>query len=583
MAASYLIHYAASLLVLCSTVAAQSNDQITWGTFIFTYHGERRPVIANNGENLTPLGAQQLLSAGRDFRNLYINPPVNGSQITTTAPINGMNINPIDNSQILILSTPWDYVTASTQAFMQGLYPPRDALIVDEESMLSNASLVQYPLDGYQYPQILAVTPLDYNYISLSGSRDCSAYSQAFQEIINSDMYAAEAARTQNFYDRLATSVFADLASTSVTFYNAYQLYDYALYQYNHNATIFRSLSAGDLAQLHSLASQQQFLLNTPNWLGTISAISGATLAARVVDELAAVVDTRGQYQKMSLLFGSFQPFLAFFALSNLSNGPAASRFSYLPRHGSSMVFELFSSKSDQNSTFPSTENLWVRFQFRNGSSDTDPLIAYPLFGRPNSETDMTWRDFVDGMGTFSMTNLSSWCNVCQGVTLYCQALRSAQASSGSTSNSGSGSKKGGISPAVAGVIGAAVTIAVFILAGAILAMLGCRLGKRDKADGSGIGVLRRTGSGGGFKGAEKLASDTDLRLKAAATTGAAPVKKERVGSWELNESPTGAKHTSLDKELESGRSTAHYGRPSEDGLGDANPFSDPVLPRESV
>lgn len=80
--------------------------------------------------------------------------------------------------------------------------------------------------------------------------------------------------------------------------------------------------------------------------------------------------------------------------------------------------------------------------------------------------------------------------------------------------------------------------------------------------------------SGGGFKGAEKLASDTDLRLKGGA--GATIVRHERVGSWELNESPTDSKHTSLDKEIESERA-ANYERRSEDGIGNVNPFGDPV------
>ena len=99
--------------------------------------------------------------------------------------------------------------------------------------------------------------------------------------------------------------------------------------------------------------------------------------------------------------------------------------------------------------------------------------------------------------------------------------------------------------------------------------------------------MLRRSGSGnGGFKGAEKLASDTDLRLKGGA--GATVIRHERVGSWELNESPTDKKHSSLDKEIESGNvsrvvSKADYGRNSEDGIGNVNPFGDPVKPLDQV
>jgi hypothetical protein len=369
-------------------------------------------------------------------------------------------------------------------------------------------------------------------------------------------------------------------------------LYEYALYQYNHNRS--NPISSSNLSQLFDLASQQQFELNSPNRFDTISSIAGQTLASAVLQQFEHTISSSGVADKLTLLFGSFEPFLSFFALSDLSESPSASLFNSLPNHGSSMIFELFSNPSTSPSAnknlstpFPGTDELFVRFLFRNGTSDT-PIIEYPLFGRGNSEDDMSWSDFVLGMGDFSLDDEVEWCDVCNSITLFCEAI--ATDVSNTTSPSSSSSKKG-ISPAIGGVIGATVTLAVAILVAVILSLLGFRLNYHEKRakgvvpDVGGIGVLKRSGSGtaGGFKGAEKLASDTDLTLKGGA--GASVVRHERVGSWELNESPTSAK--ALDKDIESGRmervvSGADYGRRSEE-TERVDPFGDPVKVAEQV
>jgi len=207
----------------------------------------------------------------------------------------------------------------------------------------------------------------------------------------------------------------------------------------------------------------------------------------------------------------------------------------------------------------------------------------------------MTWSDFMTGMGGFSLNEVADWCSVCESVNLFCEAIASDLTNStGSSTDNGDGKK--GLSPVIGGVIGATVTIALFVICAIVMVLFGFRLDYHEKrakgantSDVGGIAVLKRNGSGGGgFKGAEKLASDTDLTLKGGA--GASVIRHERVGSWELNESPvsptsTVGKHSSLDKEIESGRvvSKADYGRNSEDGLEHVNPFGDPVKAVDQV
>jgi hypothetical protein len=294
-------------------------------------------------------------------------------------------------------------------------------------------------------------------------------------------------------------------------------------------------------------------------------------------------------------MFGSFEPMLSFFYLSSLSDGPSSTNFHSLPEPGSALILELFSYSTSENAAqnlstpFPSVDDLWVRFLFRNGTGETEPMIAYPIFGRGNSQVDMTWKEFADGMHDFALTDVATWCSSCDAVNLFCQAIEGNISSNNTASapyvTSGGGS--GGLSPTVAGVIGAAVTIVTFIILALALIFFGFRIDRREKqnpaAKNGDLGVLKRSGSGG-FKGAEKLASDTDLALKGGA--GATIIRHERVGSWELNNSPTsGITHSSLDKEIESGRavSNADYGRRSEDGIGNVNPFGDPVKPVDHI
>ena len=87
----------------------------------------------------------------------------------------------------------------------------------------------------------------------------------------------------------------------------------------------------------------------------------------------------------------------------------------------------------------------------------------------------------------------------------------------------------------MAGVIGAIVALVVFgLILVAIMLVGGCRIHRVNK---------KRRSDLGGFKGAEKLASDQDLtipkaRAGASITEPAPTVLRghERVGSWELRD-----------------------------------------------
>jgi hypothetical protein len=159
--ASFLV--TAVLAVSSAGLVASQEHQTTWGAVVLSLYGERTPKIANAFPYLTPLGAQQAFDAGSAIRTRYLEGP--GTNITNSNPISGLAVNAIDNSQLYLLARDDVAIAGSAQAFMQGVYPPLGNAYVDEESILSNGTLVQYPLGGYQYAAIKVISPLDFNYV----------------------------------------------------------------------------------------------------------------------------------------------------------------------------------------------------------------------------------------------------------------------------------------------------------------------------------------------------------------------------------------------------------------------------------
>jgi hypothetical protein len=177
-------------------------------------------------------------------------------------------------------------------------------------------------------------------------------------------------------------------------------------------------------------------------------------------------------------------------------------------------------------------------------------------------------------MSGIMLNEVEDWCTMCMASTVFCSTFGDGS----SDGSGGSGSSRRHVSPAVAGVIGAIVTLAVLaLIAGLVMYFGGLRFNRREKSQL------------GGFKGSAKLASDADLSIP----QNAAPVgiladdKKnhERVGSWEL-------KGANKDEETALGSKQDRYtslgstivDRPSyeADDLG-IEIHSAPVRPRESI
>ncbi len=549
-------------------------NETVWSSVIFTRYGERTPLVLPEQNVLTPLGAQQLHSAGSAFRRRYIDPPSDSFKA-----IHGISTYEIDNTQLNAMSTVDEFITASAQAFIQGLYPPLSAssngTILSSMSILTNGSNIDFPLGGYQYPQIYTTSTLDPNSIWLAGQTNCPAYENSRAEYLGTNEYVQTALANDVFYRNLEPSILHGLfPHPSVGYRSAYTIFDYLSYGYTHNRTVQNNLSPADLTKARILADKLIYALN-----GNISAsgpasgdpirtIAGQTFAAEVVGLLFNNLESNGVDGKINVLFGDFEPFVAFAALAHLPS--VNTNFYGMPDFGSSMVFEIFSVNEVSSGIYPSLDKLNVRFLFRNGTNATSQLISYPLFGRPRSETDMTFQDFLRGMESNMLPSVGDWCKVCGSISIFCAAYTNNTNGRGSDHSRSSGGS-GGLTPTVASVIGAVVALAVAGLLLAIAMLLGGIRVHRLKS--------KRRSALGGFKGGEKLASDQDLPAHRGGV-GATSVggKGERVGSWELGESSKGGAAN-----LE-GSERPRSSRPSYDGDDmSINPSAEPVQTDERV
>lgn len=360
----------------------------------------------------------------------------------------------------------------------------------------------------------------------------------------------------------------APYSPTTVNFFTADRIYDLALYNYTHgNRTLPSSLTSQEMHDLEALAAKlvqsrngdllQQSAGDDAN---RVRAIAGRMLAGKVARQMRASLPPRQlrdlSQPKLSLIFGSQEPMVAFSVLAGLLHGgSSAAVFKRLPGHGAVMMFEAFSlvsgSDSDSDSysgsgsssvvdaPLPAESDLLVRFLYRNGTGPDAALAEHPLFGKGNSQRHMAYRDFLQAMDAVAVGSVPEWCHLCGAADLFCP-MRDANGNpigigGGGGGNGGGNGNDGGPSAPAAGAIGVIATLT--FVAAAVAAMMLCgglRLVRRpgagkDESRERGAGVFGGGGGGvsGGFKGAEKRQDDADISFRGGA-------RHERSGSWEL-------------------------------------------------
>jgi hypothetical protein len=207
-------------------------------------------------------------------------------------------------------------------------------------------------------------------------------------------------------------------------------------------------------------------------------AVSGMQLAGEILSSLDSIISTKGSQNKLSIQFGAYATFLSFFGLVDLpSTDP---NFRGIVDYASSMAFELFTDADVSSSSWPSTDDMQVRFLFHNGTAMNESApVVFPLFGTQNNA--VSYKDFSDRLGQFAIRNTEQWCGKCGNSTGACAAYANKGEAAPSASQHGSG-----LSPAIGGVIGAFVTLAVVLAAVAGLMLVGGFTLARGRKGGKG-------------------------------------------------------------------------------------------------
>ncbi|RPB09120.1 phosphoglycerate mutase-like protein [Morchella conica CCBAS932] len=466
-----------SLPLLLLPLGVQAATETVHGAVIFSRHGDRSAKVFPPTK-LTALGKNQLYDSGEFYRSRYI-----GNSSTV---IPGISYREFNSAQLYAEAPDQNLLVTSGQAFLQGLYPPitgSSAAVTTET--LANGSVISLPLAGYQYTTIHTVSESDPSTIWLKGDDGCPDFTAKSEEFYLSEQYLHLQDTTKSFYESFSDILEGVFSSRQLSYHNAYAIYDYINVGSIHNATIADAVSSEQLFQLRTLADSHELGLNgNTSSTSTVALISGRTLANKIITQLSTVVDSKGEDNKLSLLVGSYDTFLSFFALSGLS--AAYENFTGLPDYASTLAFELLSYQD--NAAFPrKTEDLYVRFLFRNGTNSD--IKEYPLFG--NTDVVVSWNDFNEKMASIAVDSVSEWCTLCSSDESICSIDSDKSVDTADTTDT----KSGGISKAVAGVIGALVALAVVGLVLAV-AMIGCGLrfvSRKNNADAVVSGGVQKS------------------------------------------------------------------------------------------
>jgi hypothetical protein len=165
-----------SLAALLASSAAQNvmmeeADVQVWSAVSYIFHGEKTPLrgLGATKESLTPLGARQMFDQGSMFRARYIpnaQLPDDDNANMTQAPIENLSVDALDNTEMSVIASDDVYVSTSALALLQGLYPPASHAYATggiKAADLANDTLLDWPLQEYQYPAMEVLSVLDPN------------------------------------------------------------------------------------------------------------------------------------------------------------------------------------------------------------------------------------------------------------------------------------------------------------------------------------------------------------------------------------------------------------------------------------
>lgn len=323
---------------------------------------------------------------------------------------------------------------------------------------LNNGSSATAPLNGYQYVHIQGEAPEEPDTIWIKGDEQCPAYTTAAATYKQSKEYRANFDSSRDFYKQFVDQLKNSMPAENVTYAHAFEIYDLLNVANIHNTSV--NVPSDKLDQLRWYADASEFAQNY-NQTMPDRAIGGQTLMGGFLRQLQKTVDSKGAL-KMSVFVGSYDTFLSFFGLANLTD--ASPNFTGLPAYASTLAFELFT-QTDMTSFPSNADDLRVRFLFRNGTDTA--LTAFPIFD--SKDDSMPWNHFKSEFSARAIESAAAWCARCKSTVGWCSQKGIAPDSTSSTASPTPSNKKSKLTLIQAGVIGAMTTLGVLALVGAIL------------------------------------------------------------------------------------------------------------------
>ncbi|PNS18383.1 Lysosomal acid phosphatase [Sphaceloma murrayae] len=462
-------------------LAATATADTVHSVVVFTRHGDRTSKFYP-GYTLTNLGSTQVFESGNFYRQRYLTN-------TSEYQIAGISQDRVVPSQVWASAPDQSVLYQTATNFLQGLYPPLGSLnqgLATEE--LTNGTSTEDPLNGYQFILIHGEEDNSPDTIWIKGDDQCPAWTTASRTYRTSDSYVSVLNTTRSFYSQFEPLLNPILGAGNVTFAHAYEVFDLLNTASIHNASVSSQIDASALDQARYLANEWEWNMNY-NTTQPSRSVGGSALAGGILAQMDAAVKTKAVKQKFNLMAGSYDTFLAFFGLANLTS--ASTDFYGLPNYAATMAFELFSEGND--TAFPANvdNDLKVRFLFRNGSGVA--INSFPMFGQ--QEKSLSYGDFRTRMEGRAVTTVEQWCSTCGSLADFCVAANGTSAAAGQAQVGGSGGQK--LSNAAAGGIGAGVTLAVVaVLAGLVALVMRKRARRSGTAAPSVAAKAEKRGSG---------------------------------------------------------------------------------------
>jgi hypothetical protein len=459
--------------LVAGSAAAQ---ETVLGVYILSRHGDRT-AKATPPANLTDLGYEEVFTSGTYFRNRYI---ASGA----SHRIYGINTDLVKQSQITA-SAPADTVLQnSALGFLQGLYPPVGETL--GANTLRNGTVVQTPLNGYQLIPLQSISTgaNSENSAWLEGATNCGNAQISSDDFFSSELFLNLLSKTQDFYNGLSPMINRTFTASQTSFKNAFTIFDLLNVASIHNSTddfpAAYLLTPEVLFQLRTLADTHEFNL-AYNKSEPIRAVTGSIIAAQVVSALNGTITSKGK-SKLNIQFGAYGGMQSFFGLADLIS--VDENFYGVPDYASTLAWELVTNATKSSGSWPSEDEISVRFLFHNGTtSNISQPTEYPLFG--TNQSPLPWSEFVTHMNKFAIGSQEDWCYACGNTTGVCSPSALGPVNNSTTITGSSTSTS--MSLGVAGVIGAMVTLAV-ILGIELLVMIlgGLRLVSKKRLAGTG-------------------------------------------------------------------------------------------------